>query len=70
MLREALERLPTNFREALILREFEGLSYKEIARVMDVQIGTVMSSLARGRTQLREILLGKGDQESRSGLRR
>ena len=70
MLRDALERLPVNFREALILRELEGLSYKEIAEVMEVPIGTVMSSLARGRAQLRELLLVMRDQEMRSGLRR
>lgn len=70
MIRDALERLPVNFREALILRELEGLSYKEIAEVMEVPIGTVMSSLARGRAQLREVLLAMRDQEMRSGLRR
>jgi len=51
VLEEALEGLPVRFRETLILRELEGLSYKEIAAVMDVPIGTVMSSLARGRAQ-------------------
>ena len=56
-LRKALEELPARFREALVLRELEGLSYKEIAEVMDVPIGTVMSGLARGRAQLRERLL-------------
>jgi RNA polymerase sigma factor (sigma-70 family) len=70
MLRDALERLPVAFREAVILRGLEGLSYKEIAEVTDVPIGTVMSSLARGRAQLRELLLGMRDQEMRSGLRR
>jgi RNA polymerase sigma factor (sigma-70 family) len=70
LLREALEGLPVRSREALILRELEGLSYKEIAEVMDVPIGTVMSSLARGRTQLRErLLLGVGKELPR-GLRK
>jgi RNA polymerase sigma-70 factor (ECF subfamily) len=69
-LQEALEGLSVRFREALILRELEGLSYKEIAEVMDVPIGTVMSSLARGRTQLRErLLLGAGKELPR-GLRK
>jgi RNA polymerase sigma-70 factor, ECF subfamily len=56
-LRDALQELPAKFREALILRELEGLSYKEIADVMDVPIGTVMSGLARGRAQLKQRLL-------------
>ena len=61
-LRRALEELPDVFREALVLRELEGLSYREIAEVTSVSLGTVMSRLARGRTRLRESLsvsLGK-----------
>ena len=61
-LRRALEELPDVFREALVLRELEGMSYKEIADVTSVSLGTVMSRLARGRTRLRESLsvsLGK-----------
>lgn len=50
--REALDQLAVEFREVLVLRELEGLSYKEIAQVCDVPIGTVMSRLARGRKQL------------------
>jgi RNA polymerase sigma-70 factor (ECF subfamily) len=70
LLQETLEELPVRFREALILRELEGLSYKEIAEVMDVPIGTVMSSLARGRTQLREQLLRGTGKEVRRGVQR
>jgi RNA polymerase sigma factor (sigma-70 family) len=60
--RRALEELPNVFRETLVLREIEGMSYKEIADVTSVSLGTVMSRLARARTRLRETLsvsLGK-----------
>ncbi|HEY1489512.1 MAG TPA: sigma-70 family RNA polymerase sigma factor [Verrucomicrobiae bacterium] len=52
LLRAALESLPLEFREAIVLRELEGLSYKEIAEVAEVPVGTVMSRLARARRQL------------------
>jgi RNA polymerase sigma-70 factor, ECF subfamily len=61
-LRRALEDLPDVFREVLVLREIEGLSYKEIADIASVNLGTVMSRLARARTRLRQSLaaaLGK-----------
>jgi len=61
-LRRALEELPDAFRETLVLREIEGMSYKEIADVTSVSLGTVMSRLARARTRLRQTLsvsLGK-----------
>jgi RNA polymerase sigma-70 factor (ECF subfamily) len=70
MLRQALEELPVNFREAIVLREFEGLSYKEIADVLSVPIGTVMSGLARGRAQLKERLLRARGEEEQRGLRK
>ena len=54
--RQALEQLPLDFREAVILREMEGLSYKEISATIGVPIGTVMSRLSRGRDWLRRIL--------------
>ena len=53
---EAIEELPVEFREAIVLRELEEMSYKEIADMMDVPLGTVMSRLARGRRQLQETL--------------
>jgi RNA polymerase sigma factor (sigma-70 family) len=54
--RRALETLPTDFREVLVLRELEGLSYKEIAAVVGIPIGTVMSRLARARERLADVL--------------
>ena len=50
--RRALETLPTDFREVLVLRELEGLSYKEIAAIVGIPLGTVMSRLARARERL------------------
>jgi len=54
LLNEAIAALPPHFREVLVLRELEDLSYKEIARVIDAPIGTVMSRLARARRLLAE----------------
>jgi RNA polymerase sigma-70 factor (ECF subfamily) len=54
---DALEQLPVEWRETLVLRELEGLSYKEIAAVTDTPIGTVMSRLARARTRLENVLI-------------
>lgn len=51
-LRRAIETLPRDFREVLVLREFEDLSYREIAEITAAPIGTVMSRLARARTML------------------
>jgi RNA polymerase sigma-70 factor (ECF subfamily) len=64
LLQRCLEELPLEFREALVLRELEGLSYKEISAVMDVPIGTVMSRLARGRSLLQQQLTGHSEQEA------
>jgi RNA polymerase sigma-70 factor (ECF subfamily) len=52
----ALETLPPRFREVLVLRELEGCSYKEIAAITSIPIGTVMSSLSRARRQLYSVL--------------
>ena len=62
LLKQTLEELPPEFREAMILRELEGLSYKEIADITDVPIGTVMSRLARARKRLQHCL-AQGKEE-------
>lgn len=54
----ALACLPDSFREAVVLRDLEGLSYEEIAEVLGVRLGTVRSRIARGREQLRALLEG------------
>lgn len=59
--RSALLRLPAEFREVIILREFEELSYKQIADVVQIPCGTVMSRLARARKRLAQILLNCHD---------
>jgi RNA polymerase sigma factor (sigma-70 family) len=52
LLQEALEELPLEFREVIVLRELEGMSYKEIAGLVGIPVGTVMSRLARARERL------------------
>jgi len=64
--RRAVEDLPVDFREVIVLRELEGLSYKDIAAVVGIPIGTVMSRLARGRERLLTIL---GTSETIGGHR-
>ena len=59
LVRQSIERLPEEYREVIVLRELEGLSYKQIATVIDTPVGTVMSRLSRGRKRLEE-LLGAG----------
>jgi RNA polymerase sigma-70 factor (ECF subfamily) len=66
MLRTSIERLPEPFRETLVLRELEELSYKEIAAITEVPIGTVMSRLARAREMLHNLLIPGGRREARS----
>jgi RNA polymerase sigma-70 factor (ECF subfamily) len=56
ILMKALEQLPVETREIIVLRELEEMSYKEIAEIAGVPIGTVMSRLARGRKRLQELL--------------
>jgi RNA polymerase sigma-70 factor, ECF subfamily len=54
--RAAIQQLPEEAREVILLREWEGLSYQEIATVLDCPVGTVMSRLARARAKLRDLL--------------
>ena len=70
MVRQALQQLPVEFREVVVLREMEGLSYKEIADVVDIPMGTVMSRLKRGRTRLHALLVKRMGKEANLALRR
>jgi len=63
-LARALESLPLRYREVIVLRELEGCSYKEIAAIASIPIGTVMSALARARRQLQSALLNRAPEEA------
>lgn len=69
-LARALESLPPRSREVLVLRELEGYSYKEIAAIVSMPIGTVMSTLARAREKLQSILSPAASREQRVEVRR
>jgi RNA polymerase sigma-70 factor, ECF subfamily len=60
--KDAVESLPEQFRLAVLLADVEGFSYKEIAEILDIPIGTVMSRLHRGRKALQRALLDFGMQ--------
>jgi RNA polymerase sigma-70 factor (ECF subfamily) len=62
-----MDRLPTEYREVLLLREVEDLPYKDIAEVTGVPIGTVMSRLSRARLALRRLWLGTETTEAAHG---
>jgi len=64
LVRQALQELPIEFREVLIMREMEDLSYKQISTIADLPIGTVMSRLARGRKRLRALLVSRMSKET------
>jgi RNA polymerase sigma factor (sigma-70 family) len=64
MLQRSLEQLPDEFREVIVLRDLEELSYKQIAEVTDVPLGTVMSRLARARARLKQILCSRVKERS------
>jgi RNA polymerase sigma factor (sigma-70 family) len=61
--RRAIEELPVDFREVIVLRELEGVSYKDIAAVVGIPMGTIMSRLARGRERLLVILVSPSTLE-------
>ena len=63
LLREALEELPEEFREVVVLREMEGYSYKEIAAIAGIPLGTVMSRLTRARERLQRCLAPRLNEE-------
>lgn len=67
MVRAALTELPLEFREVMVMRELEELSYKEIAAIADLPIGTVMSRLARGRKRLHSLLATRMGIETKGG---
>ena len=59
MLKQALEELPVEFREVVVLRDLEELSYKQVAEIANIPLGTVMSRLARARERLKRILCSR-----------
>src|ERR687895_1657617 len=63
----ALESIPENFRIAVLLADVEGFSYKEIAEITEVPIGTVMSRLHRGRKALEKALYGVANADALAG---
>ena len=67
MVRESLGELPLEFREVMVMRELEELSYKEIAAIADLPIGTVMSRLARGRKKLHTLLATRMGVQTKGG---
>ncbi len=68
LVRKALSELPPIFREIVVLREIEGLAYRDISRVTGAPIGTVMSRLARGRKELRKTLCRLMEEDERNAL--
>ena len=63
MLRQSLEELSTEFREVVVLRDLEGLSYKEIGDIAGIPLGTVMPRLARARERLKQLLVDRLKEE-------
>ncbi len=63
LLRQAIADLPLEFREVIILHEMEGLAYKEIAAVVNIPVGTVMSRLSRARDRLQKAMMSQDGKE-------
>ena len=68
IVRRAINQLPNDFREIIVLREFEDLNYRQIADITGIPIGTVMSRLSRARRKLRHLLLPHIDGEQQREL--
>jgi RNA polymerase sigma-70 factor (ECF subfamily) len=68
LVQRGLAELPPVFREIVVLREIEGLAYREISRVTGAPLGTVMSRLARGRKELRKTMRGLMDKDKPNAL--
>ena len=68
LLRNALKDMPLIFREVVVLHEIEGLSYKEIADIVGIPVGTVMSRLSRGRRRLQKTLSSRMNRRTRGEL--
>jgi RNA polymerase sigma-70 factor, ECF subfamily len=67
---DAFEKIPEDFRAALVLVAVEGFSYKEAAEILEIPIGTVMSRLHRGREAMRRLLIGKPESRRDTGTAR
>jgi RNA polymerase sigma-70 factor (ECF subfamily) len=63
--RRAIEQLPPEYREVILMRELEQMSYSEIAAVMQSPLGTVMSRISRARSMLRQLIAGERRAEAK-----
>ena len=64
LVRQAVEELPLEYREVIVLRELEEMSYKEVAQIVGIPLGTVMSRLSRGRARLERSLTERQPKEA------
>jgi RNA polymerase sigma-70 factor (ECF subfamily) len=68
MVQRAVEELPIEYREVIVLRELDGMSYKEVAEIVGVPLGTVMSRLSRARKRLEQSLGQRLEKEADRGM--